>query len=452
MPKKRVLILQPSYSYHDRPGFIRRRNRFGLIPSLISPYLAAFFPPELCDVRLQDEILEDPDPALHEDLVVIPFYTSQADRAYALADAYRAHGTPVLLGGYHVSQLPEEAAQHADCIVVGEFEPVAQALVSDWLDGKLKPEYRADCFADLTGIPFPRYDLLNWKAYRNPWIKMAIPLETSRGCPHDCDFCSVKLMHGTRMRFREIPAVLDDIARIRRELPWGEEHAIFFTDENLPLAHPRNIKLMEALVPLGIHWFSFFSSENAKRPDLLELAARSGCVAAIIGFESVVDGNIQSVNKGVNRVEHFVATAQAFKRAGIQVFGCFISGFPDDDEEVLEQTLEVIEAMGIPFVFHYPLYPTPGTRLYERFLAEGRLKDPRFWLQPHNPYDLIHLPKFDARPGGYEGAYKRMTHDFYSLRRILKRSLPWGRKAPVTLLTNLGMRFLTAKDGANATI
>lgn len=452
MPKKKVLILQPSYSHHDRPGFIRRRNRYGLIPSLISPYLAAFFPREHCDVRLHDEILADPDPRHVEDLVVIPFYTSQADRAYALADAYRAHGSPVLMGGYHASQRPEETAEHADCVVVGEFEPVAGRVVADWMEGKLRPRYVSDCFADLNAKPFPRYDLLDWKAYRSPWMRVSVPLETSRGCPHDCDFCSVKLMHGQRMRFRDIPLVLDDIARIRRETPHGDEHCLFFTDENLSLAHPRNIALLEALVPLKVGWSSFFSMENARQPALLDLAHRSGCLGAVIGFENVDKRNIAAVNKPANHVEQYVEAARAFKRAGIQVFGCFISGFPDDDAASLRRTVETLDAMGIPFAFHYPLYPTPGTRLYDRYVAEGRLKDPRYWLRPHSPCDLIFRPHFDGEPGGFPEAFKAMTRDFYSLPRIVKRSLPWGRRAPGTLLTNLGLRYLTGKDGENATL
>jgi len=241
------------------------------MPELTLPVLAALTPPDI-EVIVTEEDIEDVTYKSHVDLVGISLLTPFALRAYEIADEYRRRGVRVVLGGIHASALPEEAMRHADAVVIGEAENVWPQLIQDFRTHGLKPLYKSDRFADLTNLPLPRRDLLKEGMTFSPYS-----LQTSRGCPFSCHFCSVTRFFGGTYRTRPVDEVI-------REIELAGKKRWIFIDDNI-IGNTRYAReLFRRLIPLKITWVGQSTLLISADGELLNLAVRSGCHGLFIGF------------------------------------------------------------------------------------------------------------------------------------------------------------------------
>ena len=242
------------------------------------PLLAALTPPEHT-VKIIDEAFA-PDDIDHDfDLVGITVMTDLALRAYRIADGYRQQGVKVVMGGIHPTVLPHEALHHADTVVTGEAEAVWRQVLSDAQSGQMRKVYSADGFTKLEGMPKPRWDLYPKPASRG-YTPIPATVETSRGCPYDCEFCSISTVTGRRCRFRPAADVIAEITAM-------ESRYLFFVDDTLALRRSPAKELFRAMIPLRRFWAGQGGVALAEDLELLKLMKRSGCVGILVGFESV---------------------------------------------------------------------------------------------------------------------------------------------------------------------
>jgi len=379
---------------------------------LTLPAVAALTPPDV-EVSITDENVEEIDYAEPVDLVGLTAMTMHAPAAYKIAQRFRARGVPVVMGGIHASLVPEEAKAHVDSVVVGEAEGLWGGIVEDARRGSLRPFYRAQGHPDLSGLPRPRMDLLKAEAY-----DQVACVQTTRGCPFQCDYCSVSRFFGRTYRTRPVDEVV-------REVEALGERFVAFVDDNI-VGDPRHARsLFEALMPLRIKWGSQASLSIAQNPELLRLAAESGCYSLFIGIESLDPENLEGVHKRVNRVDQYERSLRAIRDHGIMVVGSFILGLDNDDEGVFERTLRFCEKNEIELPVFFILTPLPGTPLYGRMEAEGRIltKD---WEM----YDGMHVvfrPRLMS-PETLQRGFQWLCQEAFSWRSIAKRILLHPRR------------------------
>jgi len=254
--------------------------------------------------------------------------TYTARRAYQLGDAYRRRGIPVVMGGYHPSFLPDEVLGHADAVVEGDAEGLWPQVVADARAGRLKPRYRQDGFPALAGAR-PDRSVFAGKRY----APLAL-VQYGRGCRYACEFCSIRAFYGASVRRRPVPEVVAEIEQA------GRRH-VFFADDNLFVDVPSARALFEAVRPLGITWSCQVSIDVARDPELVRLMSRSGCIVALIGFESLDAANLAQMRKGWNlRHGGYDAAIGRLQDAGIMLYGTFVFGYDRDTVASFERTLE----------------------------------------------------------------------------------------------------------------
>jgi len=362
------------------------------------------------DVRFWDDRVEPLDHDTPLDLVGISCETYTARRAYQIAARYRARGVKVVLGGYHVSFLPGEAARFADAVVVGEGEEVWPRLLEDAAAGKLQPLYRSESRPSLAGRG-PRREIFAGKRY--------LPLtlvESGRGCRYGCEFCSITAFHHKSFSPRPAKDVAAEIERTGRK--W-----IFLVDDNVTVDAERTRELCRAIAPLGIHWFSQATIGAGHDPELLDAMAESGCAGILVGFESLDEANLKAMNKSFNKgTESYRAAIRRIHDRGIKIYATFIFGYDTDPPDVFERTLDfALEQEFFVAAFNH-LQPFPGTPLYQRMEAEGRLLYPRWWLEPGYHFgQLVFRPKAMAPEALYE-KLMGLRREFYSLRNVVARA------------------------------
>ena len=301
------------------------------------------------------------------DLVGITALTSSATRAYDLAAIYREKGIPTVIGGIHASMSPEEAQQHVDAVVVGEVEGVWKELIRDFETGQLKKVYHAELLPFENAV-WPRRDLFR------PEYQFA-SIQTTRGCPMKCDFCSVHTFNGSKYRVRPVEEVLDELETIAHE-------KIYFVDDNLigygKKAQERAIALFRGMLDRGIkkQWFCSASMNFADNEEVIRLAAEAGCVMVLLGIESERIEQLEETNKKLNvkiGIDHYADVFQKIHKYGISVLGAFIYGLESDTPETMRRRTEYINNADIDAVQATILTPLPGTALFNRMKEEGRL-------------------------------------------------------------------------------
>ena len=405
MPKRlKIRLIDPANPGHYfKPSKIDTKLLW--FSRLTLAQVAALTPPEF-EVAITDENVDTLDLNVDADLIGLTAMTQHAPRAYQLAKHFRARGIPVVMGGVHATMLPEEAKRHVDAVAVGEAEGVWEELLRDFAAGSLKPFYRAERRPVLEGLPNPRRDLLNSKAYATVNC-----VETSRGCPFDCEFCSVTAFAGGTFRMRPVREVIEEIECMQAK-------NIVFIDDNI-VGNPRYAKeLFEALIPLKIHWGGQASTTIARNKELLELACKSGCFSLFLGIESLSQETLQSANKSFNHAMSYEDEFKKIHDAGIRMIGSFIFGFDFDDEGVFERTVSFVKKNRIDIAYYNILTPLPGTKLFERLKSEGRLLH-QDW-ERYNGYEVVYKPKIlspEALKEGFHWAYRQT----YSYPSILKR-------------------------------
>lgn len=326
--------------------------------------VAALFP-ESWEVNVADETVEEIDLDCNADLVGISTLTLNASRAYGLADHFRSKGIPVLMGGMHPSALPEESLRHADAVVVGEAEGIFDRVLSDLGNGRMKGIYKSEELPDITKVPHARFDLLHPKHRR-----FIHSIQATRGCPHDCDFCSVTPFFGHRYRLRPVEDVVRDL---RTSLEQASSRTVFFVDDNIG-GNPSYAKeVFRALTPLKIKWGSFASVAFTRDRELLDLAAKSGCIELFIGFESISQENLDTSHKSWVRADRMKEDIKIFHDHGIIVEGAFIFGHENDRKDIFRKTVDFVQTAGIQVPVFGILTPYPATRLRGQLSQEGRL-------------------------------------------------------------------------------
>ncbi|MCL2641857.1 MAG: radical SAM protein [Phycisphaerales bacterium] len=406
---RKMLILLPDGRIHKLRLPWLHHVSFREAP-LTGTTLAALVPPDLgFDVRLCDASIDRVPLQEAFDLVAISLITGNAPGGYALADHFRSRGATVVLGGVHVTLLPDEARQHADAIVLGFAERSWPRLCRDFVAGRLQAEYREE--GEVRGLPHPRRDLQRRFGYMVPQTVFA-----TRGCRNHCDFCAViAARFGWHMR--PVGEVVDEI----KALP-GRRFA--FNDVNLCDDRDYALELFQALKPLKKSWGGLMSTKATADDELMDALAASGCVYMLLGFESVNRHGLYAMRKGFNNAEHYPSVCDALHRRGLLIQGCFIFGLDDDGPEVFEETVEAVNALQIDIPRYALSTPFPGTALHERFAAEGRLLHKRW-----DYYDTQHVVLQPKRmsPEELDCGFIRAWEKTFTLRSIRHRTTPRRR-------------------------
>lgn len=399
------------------PGFVERSKQVAALPSLGLLQLAAATPPghevqyfEASEDRAEPDVLYDCD------LVAISTFSAQIFEAYSIADRLRAAGVKVAMGGLHVSVLPEEAAQHADYVAVGEGEHVWPQIVEAAERGAGRRIFCASDASpvDVSRLPVPRYDLLEQRPYNR------FTVQTSRGCPWRCDFCASTVMLSQRYRKRPVEDVIRDVIAIRRLRP---NAFIEFADDNTFVDKQWGKELCRALAPLGVKWFTETDISVADDEELLELIASSGCRQLLIGLESpeasALEGLELRANFKARRAEGYVEAIERIQRAGVTVNGCFILGLDHQGPDVFARVLEFVERTRLYEAQITYLTAFPGTPLYARLEAEGRLLEPRRW-ELCTLFDVNFRPA-RMTPQELRAGFFELTEKLYSREALERR-------------------------------
>lgn len=421
---KIVLISPKGPLYRYRGGIFKKSLRYA---PLTLTTLAALIPRELgTSVEILDEGIEEIDFNLAADLIGMTVITGTAPRAYELAGHFRGRGIPVVLGGPHVTLLPEEAQGHADAIVTGYAEQTWPQLLHDFARGQMKPRYHQAPDLSLAGQPFARRDLLPRFSYSTPHT-----FEATRACIHRCDFCVVPTAWGTRPYQKPVEEVVADIRQL------GSKRLIFL-DLNLIADTHYAARLFEALIPLQVRWFGLATILLAYNEELLSLAARSGCRGLLVGFESLSASNLRHSQKGFNDPGCYQEIINRFHSQEIALMGCFVFGLDHDTPAVFHQTARFVVEAKIDLPRFAILTPFPGTPLFQRLEAEGRILTEDWSL--YDGQHVVFQPANMSVQGLREGT-ERAWKQAYSFPAIWQRLSGSRRQPLIALAANLGYRF-----------
>jgi len=423
--KLKIVLLSPKGPlYRYRGGIFGKSLRYA---PLTLTTLAALVPGELdVELRIYDEGVEDIPAKLDADLIAMTVITGTAMRSYELARRFRARGIPVVLGGPHITLIPEEAQRHADAIVVGYAEESWPQLLRDFANGRLQPRYVQRPDLSLDTPVFPARHLLD----RRNYLTMDV-FEATRSCNHACDFCVAPAAWGRKPYQKPVEHVAEDIRR-----QGGKK--IIFIDLNLIADRRYAARLFEALIPLKVHWFGLSTMLIAHDKPLLQLMARSGCRGLLIGFESISSENLRDSHKRFNSPEAYRDVVALLHRYDISVMGCFVFGMDHDTPEIFERTARFVVDAHIDLPRFAISTPFPGTPLYHRLDQEGRILTHNWEL-----YDGQHVVFRPAQMSvkelqeGHERAWKYA----YRWRSIARRIAGSRTQVPISIMANLGYRF-----------
>jgi radical SAM superfamily enzyme YgiQ (UPF0313 family) len=357
------------------PGFVERSKVIASLPSLSLLTLAGMTPDridvsyhEVADLRQLDQLPQC-------DVAAIASFSAQIKDAYELSDRYRTLGVRTVLGGLHVTARPDEAAQHADAVVIGEGEIGWPMLLADLEAGRLKKRYATDGRSfSLADGPMPRFDLLDMDRYNR------ITVQTQRGCPWRCEFCAASIRLTPLYKMKPVDRVIAEIREIKRLWP---KPFIEFADDN-SFVHRRHSKqLLREVAAEGIRWFTESDVSIADDPELLALMREAGCAEVLIGLESPTADGLNGVELRRNwkhgRVGRYLEAIERIQSHGIAVNGCFVLGLDGDGSDIFDAVYDFVQASGQFDVQITVLTAFPGTPMYDRLLADGRLLEPEAW-------------------------------------------------------------------------
>ncbi len=355
--------------------------------------LAALFP-DHWQLELIDENFEQADTTKDADLILISSLTINAPHAYELAAAFRKRNLPILMGGMHPSACPDEAIKHCDALIIGEAERIFSTVLADFEAGKMSGIYKGET-VDLSMVPNPRLDYLPAKHF-----KTLGPVQATRGCPYDCDFCSVTTFFGHKYRLRPVEAVVECVKSVLKRT---RSNIIFFVDDNIA-GNPAYAKeLFKALIPLKIRWGSFASITMSNDLELMKLAEQSGCVQLFIGFESIQQENLDNSHKKWVKVENMKNHIKIFHDHGVIIEGSFVFGHDQERKDIFARTAQFIQENGIQVPVFGVLTPYPATRLRKRLEDANRLlpiaADWRLYDAGHVLFKPMHMSPEELEEG-----------------------------------------------------
>jgi radical SAM superfamily enzyme YgiQ (UPF0313 family) len=381
---------------------------------LVFAILKARTPRDIATTMIDERI--EPLRMVPTDLVAMTVETFTARRAYQIAARYRRQRIPVVMGGHHPSMLPDESLAHADSVVVGDAEGIWETVVADAAAGRLQRLYRSK--PGEGGAPV--YDRSIFSGRRYAPISL---VQAGRGCRFACDFCSIHAFYGTYRAQRD-PV---DVAAEMRTLP--RRRLVFFVDDNLYWRRDAFVALMRALIPLKMRWCCQITIDVARDAELLDLMAQAGCALALIGFESLDRESLVQMRKKWNGVAGgYDEVVRRFHARGIMIYGTFVFGYDADTSASFEAAAAFAREQSLCIANFNPLTPMPGTGLYDRLRAEGRLTRDTWWLDPSYRYgDAIFTPRGMSSDDLREGPM-RARRAFYGWDSIAARAL---RGAPM---------------------
>ena len=406
-------------------------------PPLTLPTLAALVPPELdAEIVVHDEISDKKLPLGTFDVVGITVIASESARAYELADYYRGLGALVVLGGYHVTFLPDEALEHTDAIVTGEGLTAWSKLLRDFTTGELAGRVYSDGNIQITDRPIPKREILKSRAYA--------PVDTilaSNGCPNNCAFCSIKKM--AQYSFRPVDEVITELRSLKRRF-------VIFYDPNFFANRSYALELMKAMEPLRLRWGATATVDFGFDDELMKAARKSGCNGVLIGFESLNAAALIGANKSFGDPERYRQAIENIHRHKMTINGTFVIGLDEDTEEDLTALPDGVRKLGIDLPIYFILTPTPGNTLYHEMKAQDRILTDD-WSR-YTQADVVFKPK-NMTPEQLLILYRRAWKKTYALGSVLRRVL----RAPgaslyhklIVLCMNVGFKFMGRDRGHN---
>ncbi len=407
-PKVKALLISP---YEG--GKIASNDAIFPFPSLTLPLLASAFPATY-RVRIIDERIRRVRGTEDGDIVFITTLTSTAPRAYQLARRFRQRGVPVIIGGVHATVCPEEARDHATSVVAGEAEALVPRILSDFEKGRLASLYANETLAELSDIPNPSLHLLNWRHRL-----FLSPIQTSRGCPHACDFCSVPRISGRKLRMKSTAAIEKELAYLKR----FRSRKLFVVDDNFTLNKNRASELMGLFKRFGFKWMAFSNLSVVQDEEYLQTMSETGCVSLFIGFESLHCPDKLNKNRSFDTPAAMARAVQQIHQYGIGIQGSFVFGFDHDSPEVFRETVSFIQDVGIELPTLSILTPFPGTPLFDEMKTQKRMINSDWSL-----FDMNHVvfePKNmspEELQQGYAWALKYTSAPTSILTRVTKKT------------------------------
>lgn len=431
----KVTIVHPCVGRY--PGMKRYIRTWKMEP-IPAAMVAALLPADI-DVAFYDDRLEPIPYDEATDLVAISVETYTARRAYQIASEYRKRGVPVVMGGFHATLCPDEVGQYCESLVIGEAEATLPQVIDDYRNGRPRPIYRAAERPALTTTP----DRTIFRGKRG-YLPIRL-VEFARGCRFKCDFCAIQSFFNASHSHRPIEAVVEEVKRVRR---FGQ--MIFFIDDNITSNLDAAKELMRALIPLKIRWVSQSAINVAYDAEALDLMKRSGCQGVLVGFESLDPATLKQMNKGFNLMQGGPREALAnFRRFGLRVYGTFIFGYDHDTPETFAETLEFAKAEGLFIAAFNHITPFPGTPLYRRMQAEGRLLYDAWWLDERYRYNMIPFQPAGMRPEELAAGCVEARRDFYAWSSIFRRARKRvNHRDPFMLLNFLAINAMHQVDVA----
>ena len=400
--------------------------------------------PRSVDVKMIDEYLTPIDWNVDTDWVALSAKTSCSTYAYETARRFREKGKKVVLGGIHASLRPEEALQHVDCIVTGEAEALWPQVVRDMQAGKVKQRYDAVGFPPMGEIPVPTWDKSDASQY------LFHQIQTTRGCPFRCRFCSVPDISGQDFRFKPVECVIHELRSLpKAKGPIAGGKPLYIVDDNF-ISRTRYTKdLLRAMIPLARageipSWSAETTLNVASDEEMLDLFRDAGCSTLIIGFESVTEASLAAMDKPVNFCLTYQEAIDRIHARGMTIIGNFIVGFDTDTLGVFQQTLDFIQRTGILYPFFSILTPMPGTKLFDEYKAAGRLdhEDWHLYDTRHVVFSPTHMRR-DELMDGYIWLYEQS----YGTEKLYERiGRNWRRRTKGSNLVEKA--FVTARLAA----
>jgi len=406
----RLLLIHPCVGRHaGQRRYIKTWTMQPLPPALVAA-LAAKTLGDRVEVRFLDDRFDRIPEDIEADLVCLSIETYTARRCYQIAGIFRRRGIPVVMGGFHATLCPDEVARFAETIVIGEAERTFPRLLEDFASGRMQPVYRAEGRPDERVRP--DRSIFHGKRY----LPIGL-VEYSRGCRFNCDFCAITAAFKASHTHASIGQVIDEIEEVRRP---GQ--MIFFIDDNFASDPDSARALCEALKGKGLRWVSQASSSATWDPELLDLMRESGCQGVLVGLESLDEAALKTMRKSFNlRRGGHAETLARLREAGLRVYGTFIFGYDTDTPEVFETTVEFAIRHGLFIAAFNHITPFPGTPLYRRLEAEGRLIYDAWWMDPRYRYNEIPFTPRGMSRSELEQGCLLARKRFYSWRGIGER-------------------------------
>jgi len=423
----KIKLIAPTIMENMRRGM---KGRAFQLPPLSLAAVAAATPGHV-SIEIIDELIEQVDYNCDADLVGVTALTRFAPHAYEIADRFRERGITVVLGGIHPSALPEEAIQHCDSVVIGEAEGIWETLINDFEKNNLKKFYKGSDFPDLNKINAPRRNLFKKERY----LFTAL-VQTTRGCPFNCNFCSVTKFFGGKFRTRPVECVINEIRSLRSKF-------IGFSDDNIFGNRAYARKLFNALRYEGIIWMAQSSLNIADDPELLHLAARSGCKGLFIGLESADAESLIQMHKGFLKPQKFKDGVTRLHDEGIGVLGAFVLGNDNEDTSIFQKTLEFTKKIKIDLAQFAILTPYPGTVIYNKLLKQNRIFN--FDWAKYDAGNAVFKP-LRMTAERLKEEVDKLWREFYRFDDILYRLITLGKRLPIQVLPLLLLNFSFRKE------